>query len=440
MKLFRLLLVFTLLITVSCSDEDSSDSQVSVLLEASGLSNDNLAINNYATFTATVEGYEGDTADLSYVWLLNTERGELSDGTNLLPSPTVADATIRCYGRTAGDEQITVQVLDVDNNIIATKSMDFMIVGFVDPGEGLGCYDQPKFWYSYGNALNSPFYICNFDGSDRQYLEINGLSVAISPNGQWIAYNKYISDFETGLDGYYMFVKNCESGETTMIPGDGDDFIPKFSLDSQTLYFQRPEPSQPANPNGGLRTDIAAYDILSGEVRFLTTLYQNQESSDRFTVSPITGDIAFIHKSYEYLPDGSYIVTTKLSILNPANGFFSNFTTLNTNSISSLDWSPDGENIIFSATVGESVEEAESGIFRINLTDGSQPILLFEDLSPQSLPPLRPHYYANGTRIVWSGQENGQNNMNLWSIDANGNDLQQITDTSGSDAIMGVLE
>lgn len=74
------------------------------------------------------------------------------------------------------------------------------------------------------------------------------------------------------------------------------------------------------------------------------------------------------------------------------------------------------------------------------MTDGSQPLLLFLDISPQSLPPLQPHYYANGSRIAWSGQENGQGNVNIWSIDANGNDLQQITDTTGNDSMMDVLE
>ncbi|MCK7591410.1 hypothetical protein M0G43_12560 [Subsaxibacter sp. CAU 1640] len=428
MKLFRLLLVFTLLISVSCSNEDSSDSQVSVTLEANGLSDDNLAINNYATFTATVEGYEGDMANLSYVWLLNTERGELSDGTNLLPSPTVADTTIRCYGRTAGDEQITVQVLDVDNNIIATKSMSFTVVGFVDPGDDLGCFDQPKLVYKYGSS----FYVCNFDGSSPQSLDADGLSVAISPNGQWIAYNKLISG-----SGYTMYVKRCETGETTVVQSDADgDFLPRFSTDSQTLYLQRANPIQPENPNGSLRKDIGAYNLETGEFNFLTNLYQLEDTVRDFTVSPVTGDIAFFRQHYEYLPGGSYTVTTKLSILNPANGFISDFTTLPIASYNEgLDWSPDGEDIIFSAS-----SEEERGIYRINLTDGSQPLLLFLDISPQSLPPLQPHYYANGSRIAWSGQENGQGNVNIWSIDANGNDLQQITDTTGNDSMMDVLE
>ena len=36
-------------------------------------------------------------------------------------------------------------------------------------------------------------------------------------------------------------------------------------------------------------------------------------------------------------------------------------------------------------------------------------------------------------------QENGQNNVNLWSVDANGNDLQQITDSPFVESMQGVL-
>src|SRR5690606_13964772 len=103
---------------------------------------------------------------------------------------------------------------------------------------------------------------------------------------------------------------------------------------------------------------------------------------------------------------------------------------------SSMDWSPNGEDIIFS---GSNIESGK-GIFRLSLVDGIGPQLIFTDLSPQSMAPINPHYYANGTRIAWSGQENGQNNFNIWSIDVNGNDLQQITSTSGNDTVKGVLE
>ncbi len=80
------------------------------------------------------------------------------------------------------------------------------------------------------------------------------------------------------------------------------------------------------------------------------------------------------------------------------------------------------------------------GTFRIKLTDGAKPLLLFDDPSEESLLPIFPFYYAGGSRIVWAGQENGQNNSNLWSADANGKDIKLVLDAPGHEFLMGVLD
>ncbi|MEZ4802323.1 MAG: hypothetical protein R2797_06085 [Gelidibacter sp.] len=438
MKTLKLLLVLILLTGLSCSEnEDDSSSNTTVTLEASGLNDGKLSINNYATFTAAVDGYEGDDTTLIYRWSITTERGELSDGTTTLPNPIVTENTIRCYGRIAGDEQITVQVLDANNTVIATESMDFTIVAFVDPPDDLGCFDQPKLIYQYGTTS---FYVSNFDGSDDEYLGEGGLSVAISPNGQWIAFNKYEEPgSDIALWGYYLYVKRCDSNESIMIPnGTGDDFLPQFSSDSQTLYFLRPNPAQPNSDevNGGGLFDLVAYDIETGNLNYLTNLYPSENTIGEYTVSPTTNEIAFMRKSYIYFT-GGYEIITKLSTLNPQSGLITDLMTLSVSpSNYGMDWSPNGEDIIFSASGGTTGR----GIYRVNIVDGLSPQKIFDDPSPQSLPPLHPHFYANGTRIAWDGQENGQNNSNIWSIDANGADLQQLTNTSGNETLEGILE
>ena len=68
---------------------------------------------------------------MSYRWTLSTERGELSDGTNALANPSVTQNTVYCIGKTAGDEQIRVEVLDANNAVIASKALGFEIVAFV---------------------------------------------------------------------------------------------------------------------------------------------------------------------------------------------------------------------------------------------------------------------------------------------------------------------
>lgn len=436
----KILIALALLIMLSCSTDSGIDDDVSVTLTASGLNDDKLALNNSATFTAEVDGYEGDPSGLNYRWTLSTERGELSDGVNSLPNPTEGGNFIRCVGKSAGDEHITVELLDAGNNHLASASYDFTIVSSGGSEISRGCFDAPKIIYQYGTT----YYVCNYDGSGEQSIGVSGgISVAISPDGQWIAWNPYIGGSNpTPPIGYAMHLQYCDGSGKIRIPSDNTgyefdayDYMPQFSPDSKTLYFMRPDLASESDINTGVFEEIVAYDLESGEVRFLTSLYKLGESVGNFTVSPVTGEIAFFRVSYTDLPGGSYEVTHRLSFLQPETGLISDFTTLPPAQYDyGMDWSPDGKDIIFSAHIGD-----EQGIYRIKLTDGSQPLLVFRHLTENSLPPNYPFYYAGGSRIVWGGQENGQNNINLWSVDANGNDLQQFTNSSGTEFLQGVL-
>ena len=420
------------LATISCSTEDDgTNDNLSVSLTASGLSDNKLALNNTATFTAELSGYDGDAANLTYVWSLETDRGSLSDGINALSNPSVAENTMFCVGATAGEEQIKVDVLDTNAAIIASKTYAFEIVPFVDPGFPRGCYDQPKLIYTRGNSG----YVCNFGGTGQELLGYDGgLSVAISPDGEWLASNPYIFD----IDRYSMYVARCDGSDELEIPfqsTEGGDYMPHFSPDSKTLYFMRSNPAQdfPVNSNG--LSDIYAYNIETGEGHFVTSLYQLGESVGDFTVSPVTGDIAILRQSYEFFPGGSYSVTHRLSIVQPETGLMTDFTTLPSGRYDyGIDWSPDGGDIIYCA-----ISEIGRGIFRIKLTDGSQPLMVLEYTDPDTLPYDYCYYYDGGSRIVF-GFNSGNNNLNLYSVDANGNDFQLIVDIPGIIIPQGVLE
>lgn len=434
MKTLKFLCAFALLLSFSCTPEDDNSSDdLTVSISASGLDDNKLALNNIATFSAELSSFEGDTATLSYRWTLANGRGELSDGTNALSSPTVFQSTIYCIGRTAGEEQIRVEVLDANGTVLASQSRNFEIVGFIDPEFPRGCYDQPKLIYSRGNNGH----VCNFDGTGQQSIPTSsGISVAISPDGEWLAYNPYV--FQE--DRYNMTVARCDGSDEVEIPyqfvdGNDSDYIPHFSPDSKTVYFMRPNPNQDFPTNSGGLSDIYAYNVETGTGHFVTSLWQLGESVGYFTVSPVTGDIAILRQSYEYFPDGSYTVTTKLSIVQPETGLTTDFTTLPSGRYDyGMDWSPDGGDIIFSAAT-----EIGRGIFRINLTDGSQPLLVLEDPDPNTLPFNYCYYYDNGNRIVF-GFNSGNNNFNMHSTDANGNDFQLIVDIPGLVFLQGVLE
>ena len=432
---FALLLLMTCgaAILVGCSggtDPTDPADTVTVALAATGLTDGKLTLNATAAFTATVTGFTGDASGLGYRWTLSTDRGELSDGTDPLPSPTLGGPAMACVGKTGGDERITVAVLSAAGDVLATAATDFTIIPPIDPGEGWGCFDQPKIYF-----LNTNFrgYMCNYDGSDEESFGVVGaLSCAISPDGEWIA------TCEADLGGYQVYVTRCD-GSTGWIwieeGGVGEDFIPEFSQDSRTLYFLRPEPTQPDPFNAFRLPDIAAYDLETGEVRFVTTLHQSGESVGDFAVSPLTGEIAFTRQSYEELPDGSYAVHSMLSFVDPETGVIRDFLAL-TGGVSNqgLDWSPDGGHIIFSGGGDQGV-----GIYRLELTDGSQPLRIFPQTSEVIDSPHNPRYYADGDRIVFGHSGNGATTVDLWTIDANGGDPQLLLDYAGNIYLMGVL-
>lgn len=91
----RLILFMTLLLLLGCS-YNSNPSDVIVLIEATGLSDEKLALNNTATFTSNVSGFDGDLSSLNYRWVLSNEHGELTDGFNSLPNPTFGDSSMIC--------------------------------------------------------------------------------------------------------------------------------------------------------------------------------------------------------------------------------------------------------------------------------------------------------------------------------------------------------
>ncbi|XCF07706.1 hypothetical protein ABI125_07545 [Tamlana crocina] len=409
-------LLFLISFLIGCTSDDSNPntSNVTVSIEASGLNDDKLALNNSATFTASISGFEGDATSLTYRWRLSTENGELSQSGNPLPNPSVSGSSISCVGKSEGDEEIIVEVLDASNDIFISTSYNFTIV---DSGNqtSFGCFDQPKLIYRNG-TFN---FVLNFDGTNEESLGIGGgTGVDISPDGEWIAQAR-----DTQF-GWQMHIFRCD-GSTGLIPIPVTflelDNSPQFSLDSKTLYFTGAV-DVPNPPVNGHFYEIFAYDLETGALTQLTSVAEQRDIIlGYFTLSPVTGDIAFTRTNID-------TNLTKLAFLQPESGLITDFYTFPDGlSTYSLDWSPDGGDIIFTAYFNST-----PGIYRINVTSGSQPLLVFEDPSPNTLPPGYPTYYNGGNRIAYAGSENGQSGSSLWSIDANGEDFQLLLDANSS--------
>ncbi|MHA7130515.1 TolB family protein [Algoriphagus namhaensis] len=440
MKITTLFLLFLVsLLFVHCESVEDPDpiGDVEISISASGLSDGKLAINNRATFTANLTGYEGNLAELTFRWSLSFGNGALSDGSNSLGVGADAGPSIGCVGRARGVEEINVLVLDADNQVLGAASLVFEIVASEVSGIDRGCFDQPKFIFSNGSF----HFVANFDGTGRQYIGIAGTGFsAISPDGQWFAWTIY--DEEAGSrGGWVMHVQRCDGTDLRRIEGGtGDDYNAKFSPDSKTLYFLRPDPSQQASENYG-RLEITAYDLESKELRFLTSLYKEGPigaSVDDFTINPLTGDLAFFKRIYQIPEGGGSAWSTELVFMQSETGLVT-YSTANVpsrNVARGMDWSPDGEDIIFAA----GTEADGPGLFRIEVAEGSKALMLFPHNDPNRTQSNPFFYYAGGSRIAFRPLGAGPPNTSaLWSIDANGGDLQPIPELFGVGFFMGVL-
>jgi Tol biopolymer transport system component len=86
-------------------------------------------------------------------------------------------------------------------------------------------------------------------------------------------------------------------------------------------------------------------------------------------------------------------------------------------------WSPDGQSILFSSA---------SNFFYVVRSDGTG----LQRITPESVPRLRvaiyPSWSPDGRRLVFVGVFSGSDQQNLFTMQADGTDLEQITHTHGT--------
>lgn len=421
-----------LLPLAGCDFGDDDGGTAQVALTSPDLEPDNiLALNARATLTATVTDYDGDISALSYRWQVANGRAVFVSGSDDLGGQTTTTAnTVETEGRTGGEERVTVQVHSPTGNI-GEASLDFTIN---PPTGSAGCFDGPRFIFRYGFPGDSDVYTSAFDGSDRELAITTADDATLSPDGQWFAYAvfNYSGGFSSRVE-----VARCDGTARHTIPGGtGQDFIPQWSPDGGFVYFLRRNPDEDPLDPGGDRPgalELAVYNLESEEARLITDLNADAQGANHFVVSPDGTEIAFQHDTREF--NGTYTYEYHIAVVPTGGGPVRILTDLGERDTNGIDWSPDGNTILFSWR--GPPETMNRGIYALNPVGGS-PLLVFADPSPESLPPQNPKYYANGTRIVWAGQEYDQDNIELWSIDANGGDVQQLSDSPSAELITDV--
>lgn len=438
-----LALVLTALVTLSaCSPAGPANSNVQVT-SPTVTPNGQLSLNATATFEVSIQDPDGlhQPEDLSYQWSLDEERGAfLLDGGGEATEATTTETSLRVRGDRAGVE--TVRVTVVDTSTDTTIGVGTLPFNITSPSETPSlCFDSTTLFVAYGYPPNRTDAI-DLDTGERGLL-VNGLVFSVSRDGNWVT---GIVRYRSGLS--QVFMQRCDgAGLRFLTSGEYYDETPRFAPDGRSVYFRRLSADENVLfPGEGLSGyyEFWVVDVATGDSRQLTNLNASAGGSWEYAISPDGETIVFEHSTASKGEHSSakFVYEFQLVTMSAGGGPLHSLTYLGDYiPLEGIDWSPDGKDIIFSWRAASQADSTrESGIYRIHPTAGGGPQLIFADPSEHNAPPSRPTYYAGGTRIAWSGQEYGQTTIEVWSIDANGGNVQQLTTDVGSARLMDIWE
>lgn len=423
---FKLKWIASILICVlvyGCDTEDNSIQEGAVVLSSNDLSSDgSLSIYATARFDATINVEEANLI-LTYEWSLLTSRGALMVNGQTSSNPTLNSSSfINVRGNAVGEETIKVKVTNSDTGeIIGEDTLTFQIVESSNISE---CFDEPQVFYRNTNWNNPIFAALGLaSGSvSATTLESNNLFIDISPDGNWFVRQDF-----SDIANYKFWLDSCNELIASRLLTEGlQIFSPTFGPTGEYLYFSKliNYPEQIEDPRA---MELVRLDIETGEEIFISEF---RVFSGKPKISPDGNWIAFEHSQSTFNTNGTYAGGIDHLAVMPSNGGPVRFLVpIEGGGLGGIDWSPDSENIIFYFDAYEtSNSQLVKGIYRVNLNGGGAPSFLFSD-GENGSSAINIAYYANGTRIAFEGHPAGNDTQfDIWSVDANGSDLQRLTD------------
>ncbi len=345
--------------------------------------------------------------------------------------------------------------------------------------------DGTKLAYANGAFSGGNVWVINADGTNKQQLTTGGGEApSWSPDGTKIVYKRSGGIFTINADGTNETPVTTNSydrpswspdglkiafdgGGITTVNADGTNLIRIIA--NQILFpnccdtINQSPAWQPVSQTPGTFTisgRVTKYGIplsgatvnLTGTVNSSVTTnsvgdYQFSElpAGGQYTVSPsfskhyftpanhfifsLTSNLTALNFGVDkFCQNGKCVRNGKIAFIrggtiytiNP-DGTGETDITSNVPSDSSLDWSPDGSNIVFVST-----RDGNEEIYRMN-SDGSNVVRLTNDAGRDG----GPFYSPDGTKIVFSTNRDG--NFEIYQMDANGNNPVRLTSNSGSD-------
>jgi dipeptidyl aminopeptidase/acylaminoacyl peptidase len=259
-------------------------------------------------------------------------------------------------------------------------------------------------------------------------------SVAISPDGKWVAYTVRETDFKA--DANHIWIADPASGRKYQLTrGDKSAENMAWSPDSRWLGF--------TSNRVGDKNQIFAIPPDGGEAVLLTNVetgvngfeWSPDGKSIAFTASPskkevaknrkeYLGDFEVVRKEYDYHHIWTIDVVEALKAPQPGK----QRTKGREYSVGGFSWSPDGSKIAFDASINpDLVHEHSRDIYVLELSDNKA-----KRIVSQPGPDSDPHWSPDGTQIAFQTSMGKPDfyhaNGRIAVVPADGGNLRSVTD------------
>ena len=406
--------IFFIIITcfaLGCESNDNGTiSNGSVLLSSPNFEVDNtMALNSSVSFNATIDSID-ESEHLAYSWSIASSKGRLvADGQMTQNTTLTVNNSIEFRGDEPGLEIIRVEVINADTgDLLAQDTLEFEIL----EGTGLArCFNESVLFLSDG--ISNRAIIHGIESGNRSSLNAPTVSVFTDMALDGTTYLR--QDF-TDTSDIEIYLESCNPAvEGTLLVDEGQTELPTFGPDGLFVYY-----SKELRVENKRTQEIFRHNIQTGEDVMIT-------NTGFFSGKPIVspdGEWILFEQSEERFDANGFNPIVHLAIIPSAGGSaqllfeidFDNFR------LGGYDWAPDSNNIIFYIDAFTSDEsQITEGIYNIRRIGGN-PFLLFSDGPDTSSIAHNLGYYDKGNRIAF------ERGGDIWSMDANGNDLQLLFD------------
>jgi dipeptidyl aminopeptidase/acylaminoacyl peptidase len=238
-------------------------------------------------------------------------------------------------------------------------------------------------------------------------LNVQSLGGAqISPDGKWVAYTVTTTDFKQNAYVTHVRLANTQTSRTIQLTrGDKSAGNPQWSPDSEWLAFTSSRVGDKnqifaLHPDGGEGVQLTkaenavggfAWSFDGKSIAFTASDADSKVAKER---QEYLGGFEVVHKEYDY----SHLWTLDVEDALKAPVAGSQRTKGKDFTVGSFAWSPDGRQIVFSATVNpDLIQGGTSDIYLLTLADKS-----VKKLVAQPGPDNNPSFSPDGKSIVFS--------------------------------------